>query len=91
MNDVTLNTSFLKGIVTVDTIKETFNVKCADVKSAENIYHAVHAALERVKQKGSGVSGGDLTTQLTELKELLRAGLITQRDYESKKRQLLGL
>lgn len=93
VNDVTLNKSFLKGIVTVDTIKETFNVKTANTSSAENMYNAIHSALEQAK--GISVNGTtqdqDLTSQLLELKKLLNAGLITTRDFEAKKKQILGL
>lgn len=94
VNDVTLNKSFLKGIVTVDTIKETFNVKTANTKSAECMYNAIHSALEKAKGSASGSSNatqGNMTAQLSELKNLLNAGLITARDYEAKKKQILGL
>jgi hypothetical protein len=35
--------------------------------------------------------GDDVTTQLTQLKALLDQGIVTQEDYDAKKKQLLGL
>lgn len=95
VNDITINKKLLTNIVTIDTIKETFNVQASDSKTIQNIYDEVHKALE-VAKRSSGQSpqlsvSGDLTAQLVELKKLLDAGIITQRDFEAKKRQILQI
>lgn len=92
VNDVTLSKNLVNHFVVVDTIKETFNVNTQDAKTAENIYHAIHKALGDTKAPRP-VSGGasSLSDQLAELKKLLDTGLITQRDFDAKKKQILGI
>lgn len=95
VNDITMSKKLLTNIVTVDTIKETFNIKASDSQTIQNIYNEVHKALEAAKrtpaQAAQAPGSGNMTAQLVELKKLLDAGIITQRDFEAKKRQILGI
>lgn len=92
VNDITMNKKLIYHTIVVDTIKETFGISVADTKIAQNIYDAIHNALEKAKSGMARTSGSsDMTTQLVELKKLLDAGIITQRDFEAKKHQILGI
>lgn len=92
VNDITMNKKLIYHTIVVDTIKETFGVSVSEAKVAQNIYDAIHAALEKAKGGSSLRSGAsDMTTQLVELKKLFDAGIITARDFEAKKKQLLGI
>ena len=76
------------------TIKEKFTLWIANKECAKNIYNAIHNSLHDAKgnvRVSSSAIPGDMTAQLSELKNLLNAGLITARDYEAKKKQILGL
>lgn len=59
-----------------------------DVKTANDIYAAVRSMMTK---KAPPRIGRDMESQLKTLKEMFETGLITQEDYEAKKRQLLGL
>ena len=94
MNDITMNKKLLVHTLTIDTIKETFNIAVNDPQMLQNIYNEVHRALEIVKN-GAGQpaqqSTGSMTAPLVELKKLLDAGIITQKGFDAKKRQILGI
>lgn len=92
VNDITMNKKLIYHTIVVDTIKETFGISVADATVAQNIYDAIHDALEKARSgKTKSAGGSSITTQLVELKNLLDAGIITQRDFETKKRQILGV
>ncbi len=94
VNDITMNKKLLVHTLTIDTIKETFNIAVNDPQMLQNIYNEVHRALEIVKN-GAGQpaqqSTGSMTAQLVELKKLLDAGIITQKGFDAKKSQILGI
>lgn len=92
INDITMDKGILAHKITIDTIKETFNVETSDPKTAQNIHTAIQNALAHTKRNQSS-NPGVLTAsaQLIELKKLLDAGIITQRDFDLKKKQLLGI
>lgn len=91
INDVTLNTGALMGIICVDSLKETFNI-CVDKIQAKNILSHIQQALDSVKlateTPSSSISGAD---EILKYKSLLDSGIITQEEFDSKKKQLLGL
>ncbi len=93
VNDITMKKGMLNHVITVDTIKETFNVSTSDAKTAQNIYAEIHAALETAKRGSASSNAGSQTisTQLIELKKLLDTGIITQRDFDLKKQKILGI
>ena len=92
INDITLQTGMVYGTVTVDTIKEAFNVGV--VKSqAQVISDNLHELVFRAKQIAStpapaAISGAD---ELKKFKELLDAGILTQEEFDAKKKQILGI
>jgi hypothetical protein len=102
INDITLSKTGIAGVgigtVCIDTFKETFNVG-VNVAEASNIYNCVHDALEEIKGSTFGGSGTSSTVastkspveQVKELKELLDMGIISQAEFDMKKKQLLGL
>jgi hypothetical protein len=93
INDITLGTGALMGIVCVDSLKETFNVGVAK-QCAKNILSHVQEALDAFRNaqasvsSPSSVSGAD---EILKYKSLLDSGIITQEEFEAKKKQLLGL
>lgn len=97
INDITLSKSIMTGIVCIDTYKETFNVG-VDASSATNIYNCVHKALDKIKgnafspQTSNNVSyQKSPAEQIKEFKELLDMGIISQNEFDIKKKQLLGI
>lgn len=91
VNDITMNKKLIYHTIVVDTIKETFGVSVSEAKVAQNIYDAIHSAMEKAKGTSGVSDASNMTSQLMELKKLLDAGIITSHDFELKKRQLLGI
>ena len=92
VNDITMKKGLVNHTITVDTIKETFNVNTSDAESAKRVYTEIHNALETAKSGvARSVGAQNVTAQLVELKKLLNAGIINQRDFETKKKQILGI
>lgn len=94
LNDVTMSTGMLMGVITIDTIKEKFNV-AVNKQAAQSINKAIHDILFSLKQQkkaptitSQSVSSAD---ELLKFKNLLDIGIITQEEFEQKKKQLLGL
>lgn len=89
INDVAKSTGLAFGTITFDTIKETFNVR---VEKKET--DAIHTLL--VHQLFNEDSPNTLTTeksaveQLKEYKELLDMDIITQEEFDAKKKDLLS-
>lgn len=52
---------------------------------------AVAAAQKNAASGGAGTSVGDVADQLIKLKQLVDAGILTQDEFDAKKKQLLGL
>ena len=96
INDITFQSGFALGIMTIDTIKEVFNVGLEET-SAKAIHGKVMEILHDMRQKHSNstqsapnlaVSAAD---EIMKFKNLLDAGVITQEEFDAKKAQLLGL
>ncbi|MEG2052319.1 MAG: SHOCT domain-containing protein [Oscillospiraceae bacterium] len=93
LNDVTLNTGAVFGVLTVDTIKEKFNV-CVSSRSAKSINDKIHEILlTQQKSKTAPVQMQAVSSadELLKYKNLLDMGVLTQEEFEQKKKQLLGL
>jgi len=96
INDITFNSGLMFGTITIDTTKETFNVGLDKVQAA-NINSEIHDVLHSLKQKkdtpaaAAAAAPADPTVELKKYKELLDSGVITQEDFDAKKKQLLNL
>lgn len=93
VNDITLNKRAVIHTITIDTIKEVFTIRAQGAAMAQRFYDAIIAALKSAeKMRPAHIESQDnLSAQLLELKKLLDLGLITQRDYDTKKNQILGI
>lgn len=94
LNDITFKSGLALGILTIDTVKECFNVSL-NKDSAKNISDRIHTILLNLKQNKIQTSPMPAshvdTEQLLKLKELLDAGILTQEEFDRKKKQILGL
>ncbi|MCI2161176.1 MAG: PH domain-containing protein [Oscillospiraceae bacterium] len=100
INDITFKSGLLMGVLTIDTYKEVFNVGLNKVE-AGNINSAIHIVLDKIKSDSSQpVTQGEpkitevvpsAADELLKYKSLLDAGAINQEEYDTKKKQLLGL
>lgn len=94
INDITFKTGMIMATITIDTIKETFNVGL-DKEQAANVNARIHTILHELKQKKHPAAPASITTdptiELKKYKELLDSGIITQEDFDAKKKQLLNL
>ncbi|MDD4835326.1 MAG: PH domain-containing protein [Lutispora sp.] len=95
INDITFKSGVALGTVTVDTIKETFNIGLSKV-SAKLINSKIHEVINDIKNnKGNGkLESNDAASTADELKkfkELLDMGALTQEEFDIKKKQLLNL
>lgn len=92
LNDITMSTGMLMGVITIDTIKEKFNV-AVDKKAAKSINDTIHDILLSIKQqkKGSITSqpSSSVADELLKFKNLLDMGVITQEEFDKKKMELL--
>lgn len=93
LNDVTMNTGMALGVITIDTIKEKFNV-CVDKYSAKAISEKIHDILLFEKDTNKTPSQPQTLSSADEIlkyKNLLDMGVITQNEFEQKKKQLIEL
>ncbi len=102
INDITLSKAGIGGLgigtVCIDTFKETFNVG-VNVSFAGNIFERVYDVWDTVRAQKSEIQTGTPTTstaktpveQMKEYKELLDMGIISQEEFDAKKKQLLNL
>ena len=86
------------GNVVIDTVKERFNVNVGkDI--AEKINYHLHRVLDEVrnpqpvKSKPAPKSAGShqAAADLRYYKDLFEEGLITEAEYQAKRKQILGL
>lgn len=95
INDVTLNRAGLFGAtgistICIDTLKERILVG-VNALYAKNVQSCISQAIFALKNPQSQSSGDDSLDQLKKLKELLDGGVITQEEFDAKKKQLLGV
>lgn len=95
--DAVSATGYLRGWKGVTISTASGKISFRVIKNAEEIYSVVNNLLiERQNVKAAGVSGAasqssDSADQLKKYKELLDAGVITQEEFDAKKKQLLDL
>ena len=92
LNDVTMNSGVLMGIITIDTLNEKFNV-AVNKKTAQNINAVIHDVLFSIKQKRKSYmaiqSTNSVADELLKYKKLLDMGAITPEEFDQKKQELL--
>lgn len=93
INDITFSSGMAFGKLTIDTIKETFNVQL-DKVSAKKISDSIHIILDNLKKltKNSNIesNSNSVADEIKKFKELLDIGAITQEEYDKKKNELLN-
>lgn len=99
VNDITLQKGALLGIVEIDTFKERFNIG-VDRTQAQNIYNETYRIYDLLKRKEekkqyahpkTELVKEDPFEQLKKLKELLDMGILTQDEFDAKKKQILNI
>lgn len=95
VNDITFTSGFIYGIITIDTTKECFNI-AVDKITASNIFKKLYSVFFDLKSTPNATSKSivqDISAidQIKEFKELLDLGIITQEEFNKKKKQILNL
>lgn len=95
LNDITLKTGMVFGVITIDTMKEVFNIAIAK-QHARNINEKIHdLLLDLQSQKTAPMQAQATQTssadEILKLKNLMDMGAITEDEFNAKKKQLLGL
>ena len=92
INDITFKTNLLMGILTIDTYKEVFNVGL-DKGSSQKINSKIHEVLEEIKAEKapSAPSPASVADELKKFADLHSQGILTDEEFASKKKQLLGI
>lgn len=90
INDLTYKKGLALGIITIDSVKERFNVALENTNS-NKLYNLIHELILKLKPGTSPLSDIDDYSKLEELKCLKDKGIITQKEFDLKKHQILGL
>lgn len=97
INDITFSSGLILGVLTIDTIKEVFNVGL-DKNSAKEIsakvlqvFHDLRAQKEPAQTVQESAPAFSAADEILKFKQLLDAGVLTQEEFDAKKKQLLGL
>ena len=99
VNDIKLKTGLFGGIVTFDAISETFNVFFQKEIAQRVFDHAKEcvALAKKLKAQSAQTQSAPVqeskssVSELRELNELLKDGIITQSEFDAKKKQILGI
>ena len=90
LNDVNSSTGFAMGTITFDTIKEEFNV-WVNKEQADNILAEIQRILFELKDAEGTTTEASGVDEIRKYKALLDDGIISENDFEKKKKELLGL
>ncbi|GAA0757980.1 PH domain-containing protein [Clostridium sartagoforme] len=98
VNDITMTTGAITGIITIDTIKETFNVSI-NKSAVRKINDKIHELLLDIQESKPNSSAQTTTSEkncssadeILKFKNLLDMGVITEEEFNIKKKQLLGI
>lgn len=101
INDVSMNNSGLGGFglakITIDTIRENV-IATTNIRYGETVYSGLQKIIEQKKLAFTEAHKPNTRTiekssaeQIMEFKQLLDLGIITQEEFDAKKKQLLGL
>nr|WP_325258380.1 PH domain-containing protein [uncultured Oscillibacter sp.] len=99
VNDITFKSGVLGGTVTIDTIKEVFNVYISK-ESAKKVHGKILSVLQDLKQKNLEQKAApavpvspinSAADEILKFKNLLDQGIITKSEFEEMKKKLLDL
>ncbi len=95
INDITFEKGLLFGVLTIDTPQEKFNISL-EKDSATAINNNVHQVLDSLKNSTTETQSVSkpvisVADELKKFKELLDIGVITEEEFNAKKKQLLNL
>ncbi|WP_336769889.1 PH domain-containing protein [Bacillus bombysepticus] len=98
INDISFETGMLYGFLTIDTPQEKFKV-ALDKPSAKSINNSIHQVLDNLKNSTNEVPAQPQSTsapisvadELKTFKELFDTGVITEEEFNAKKKLLLGI
>ena len=90
VNDIKFKSGLALGVITIDTIKETFNV-ALDKAQASNINDQIHRILMDLKGRNTASSHSSGADDIRKYKQLLDDGIITQDEFNRKKALILGI
>lgn len=96
INDITFKSGIALGVVTIDSIKETFNIGL-DKVSAKLINSKIHEIIDTINNSKNTTNKLESTSvisvadELKKFKELLDMGILTKEEFDIKKKQLLNL
>ncbi|MFD4853896.1 PH domain-containing protein [Bacillus mycoides] len=96
INDMTFETGLVFGVLTIDTPQEKFKV-ALDKASATSINNNIHQVLDALKNSTSEAQPQltsapiSVADELIKFKELCDMGVITEDEFNAKKKQLLGI
>ena len=94
MDSVTMSHKRGRVILRVETPSENFEFRFYDQKARDAVYDVINQQIaQRQNNKGSVtvVNNASNADELKKYKELLDSGIITQEEFDAKKKQLLGL
>lgn len=97
LNDVTLVSTFMADTIEFDFLKEHFDVYMPQ-NSAKVVYNNIHKALSEYRTQAISTNQPQIISgtkssaeQIREYKGLLDDGIITQAEFDAKKKELLNL
>ena len=94
INDISTKSGLMKGEIIIDSMTEYMNFWVSN-DTVEKIRNLALDAMENYKNKKNApsvtVNQVSAADELKKFKELLDSGIITQDEFDTKKKQLLGL
>lgn len=94
LNDITIKNSMTWRIIEIDTIKDHFLIK-NNTRINKKLGLKVQEAIFALKEKGTMDNKESTTStnieQIREYQQLMEEGIITEEEFEQKKKQLLNI
>lgn len=78
------------GNIWIDTLNDKFNF-CAPMEQLDEMYNKILAAIKKSGEKDVNANNLSSADEIKKFKDLLDSGVITQEEFNAKKKQLLGL
>lgn len=88
LNDITITQKLSMRHIEIDTISDRI-VLSLNTWSNESVGHKLKETVLKFKQRETEPTGGSLADELRKFKELFDDGIITEEEFETKKKELL--